>query len=90
MSVDCDLHHRPIWEAIEKIKGKANQLPLWAKICGAVLAVIVAPTSISLGGWALCKCDTLGERVRAVEVKSDSTEDMLKEIRGDVKKLLEK
>jgi hypothetical protein len=72
------------------LRNKTNQLPLWAKIIGGILGTIVIPASIGLGGWALAKCDTLGERVRACEVKGESTDSMLSEIRSDVKELLRK
>ena len=88
MSVDCEEHHRPIWEAVWDVREKTNKLPLWAKIMGGVIGVVVLPIALGLGSWALRKCDALGERVRAVEVKSDSTDSMLTEIRGDVKELL--
>ena len=84
---DCDAHHMPLWEAIKE----SRKLPLWAKICGGVFVVVLVPifAVVYAKGDALdCKCDVLGERVRAVEVKSESTDDMLKEIRSDVKKLL--
>ena len=86
---DCNAHHAPLWDAIKE----SRKLPLWAKICGGVFVVLLIPifAAVYAKGDSLdCKCEQLGERVRAVEVKSESAADMLTEIRGDVKTLLHK